>query len=207
MYLKPGWTRVCSKLHFTGEISQLPPVYSALKFGGEALYKKARRGEDVKLAPRSVYVEAISIRAQEPDGRFLLEIRCGKGTYIRSLVHDIGAYLGCGAHMSFLLRTRSGEFAIENAFTLDELKTSDDIENALVPMDMPLKRYCAAYYSKELRTSIINGQTLRPEHIDLPDTAAPQYVRIYAGSEFAGMGELGADGTVKIKAMLLERQI
>ena len=105
---------------FRGEIEQVPPMYSALKHAGEPLYKLARRGEEVERKPRRVTItELVQVggRGDRPE----LRVRCSKGTYIRTLAEDIGAALGCGAHLAALRRSASGRFRIEDAATLDAL--------------------------------------------------------------------------------------
>ncbi len=105
---------------FVGTIRQRPPVYSALKVKGERLYKKARRGEDVEVPERNVRIYALEILSMEgPFVRF--QVRCSKGTYIRSLAHDIGQALGVGAHLVALRRTAIGPFHVEEAFTPQEI--------------------------------------------------------------------------------------
>lgn len=106
---------------FEGEIEQRPPIFSAIKIGGERLYKKARRGEEVEIPTRKVFIhhlKVLEIRGQE----VAVEVKCSKGTYIRSLAHDIGEVLGCGAHLSALRRTQIGEFKVENAYQLPQLQ-------------------------------------------------------------------------------------
>lgn len=105
---------------FRGEIMQAPPAYSAVKQGGEALYKLARRGEAVAAAPRPVTVYALDILAF--DGTVLqARVSCSAGTYVRSLAHDLGQALGCGAHLSALRRSAVGRFAVQDAITLEGL--------------------------------------------------------------------------------------
>ena len=106
---------------FIGEIRQTPPMYSAIKRGGKRLYELARRGESVEVAPRACRVDDVRLTASLGNGRYRLEVDCGKGVYIRTLCHDIGAYLGCGGHMAALARTRAGVFTLENALTLEEV--------------------------------------------------------------------------------------
>jgi tRNA pseudouridine55 synthase len=102
-----------------GNISQLPPVFSAIKIGGERAYKKARRNEEVKMPPREVSVNEFTFTKIElPEIHF--EIKCSKGTYIRSLAHDLGQNLGCGAHLKALKRTAIGDFNVQDAYSLDE---------------------------------------------------------------------------------------
>ncbi|MGL1887093.1 MAG: tRNA pseudouridine(55) synthase TruB [Reichenbachiella sp.] len=104
---------------WTGPIMQVPPIYSAIKIDGERAYKIARRKEEAKIEPRPVIVPKFEVNTDNfPEISFLIE--CSKGTYIRSLVRDVGEDLGCGAYMSELKRTAIGEFKIEDAFNLEE---------------------------------------------------------------------------------------
>lgn len=122
---------------FTGEISQIPPMYSAIKIGGKKLYDIARKGGEVERQPRAVTIFKLSLIGED-NGDFLLKVRCSKGTYIRTLCHDIGKKLGCGAALSSLRRTRCGSFDVSEALTLDEITTlanSGKIESALLPVD------------------------------------------------------------------------
>ncbi|MBU0561427.1 MAG: tRNA pseudouridine(55) synthase TruB [Bacteroidetes bacterium] len=106
---------------FVGEIEQIPPMYSALKFKGQALYKYARKGIDVKREPRKVNILSFEITKTDlPDIHFSIE--CSKGTYIRVIADDFGSALGCGAYLKSLRRIKIGEYAVDNAFTLKELE-------------------------------------------------------------------------------------
>lgn len=103
---------------FTGDIQQVPPVFSACKIDGDRAYDLARKGKEVTLRPKTVHVEAINIvECRLPILK--IHVVCGKGTYIRSLAHDIGKALGSGAHLTALRRTRVGDYSIENCFTLE----------------------------------------------------------------------------------------
>jgi tRNA pseudouridine55 synthase len=109
---------------FTGEIEQVPPSYSAVKFKGKKLYELARLGINVKVEPRKVSIKELNIyKISMPEVSFT--VTCSKGTYIRQLACDIGSALGCGAHLSRLRRTRSGEFTVKEAVTLEELRGMD----------------------------------------------------------------------------------
>jgi tRNA pseudouridine55 synthase len=107
---------------FLGEIEQRPPMYSAVKMGGERLYKKARRGETIERPPRSVTVYRFDVQRRGDDVDFVVE--CSKGTYIRTLAHDLGQALGVGAHLAALRRTAIGPYRVEDAWTLDALAES-----------------------------------------------------------------------------------
>lgn len=116
---------------FRGEIQQVPPPYSALKRGGEAAYRRARRGEEVVLEPRPVTLYRLELTSYDaPSVR--VEVECSAGTYLRSLAHDLGQSLGTGAHLSELTRTRSGPFLIEQAVALDDLDGLDPHDPGVV---------------------------------------------------------------------------
>ena len=122
---------------FTGELKQVPPMVSAVKVGGERLYKKARRGEEVERAPRVVTVYELAMVDFDPRGATAtLDIACSAGTYVRTLVHDIGESLGCGAHLAALRRTENAGFTIDEAVNLEDveagrLRPSSDAVRAL----------------------------------------------------------------------------
>src|SRR5215831_11301759 len=103
-----------------GEQTQIPPMYSAIKQGGVRLYDRARAGEDVERAPRPIRIDRLELLAFEPP-RFRIAVACSKGTYVRSLVADLGNAVAAGAHLAELRRTRSGRFTLEQAVTLDRL--------------------------------------------------------------------------------------
>ena len=122
---------------FRGDILQVPPMYSAIKVDGKPLYKTARKGGEVERQPRRVTVFSLE-RTGMIEGDITLSIRCSKGTYIRTLCHDIGAALGCGGAMSALRRTAAGPFSIENARTLDAVLAAaerGEAEKFLLPVE------------------------------------------------------------------------
>ena len=104
----------------TGELDQIPPMFSALKQDGRRLYQRARAGEVVDRAPRRIRIDRLALVAFDPP-HFTVEIACSKGTYVRSLVADLGTDVGCGAHLTALRRTRSGRFSIDQAVPLDQV--------------------------------------------------------------------------------------
>ena len=120
---------------FTGAFEQIPPMVSAIKKDGVPLYKLARKGQEVERAPRPVTVSNYEIsRIELPEVDFT--VNCSKGFYVRTYAHDIGAKLGCGAHLSALRRTRSGRFTLDRAITVDQLKTMprEDLWKTLVSL-------------------------------------------------------------------------
>jgi len=191
---------------FEGEIEQIPPMYSALKRDGERLYKLARKGETIELEPRKCRVDGVEYLGSEGDDTYLLRIHCGKGVYIRTLCHDIGKVLGCGAHMKTLERTAAGIFTLENALTrdeIDDLFKNGRLEEALLPLDAPLGHLPRIdVFGERVRHAVKNGNPLKKNwiHDEIPEEC--DAVRIYLEGVFAGIGQPQADGTVRFRAML-----
>ena len=130
---------------FRGDIQQIPPMYSAIKVGGKKLYEIARRGGEVERKPRAVHIRELKLLGRGGED-WLLDVTCSKGTYIRTLCHDIGETLGCGGCLSALRRIRAGEFSIENAFTLDAIREAaerGEAEGLLIPVDSLFQEYSA----------------------------------------------------------------
>ena len=121
---------------FRGDILQVPPMYSALKVDGKKLYEIARRGGEVARPARPITIEELTVLG-EADGDYVLRVRCSKGTYIRTLCHDIGAALGCGGVMSALRRTEVGGYRVEDAHAMDELCAlpREAAQRLLLPVD------------------------------------------------------------------------
>ena len=119
---------------FTGDIMQVPPMYSAIKVDGKKLYELARAGKEIERKERPVTIHSLEIVSREGKD-ITLDIDCSKGTYIRSLCHDIGIKLGCFAHMAHLQRTKSGTFTIDDAVKLSCLADISDIEKRLIPTE------------------------------------------------------------------------
>ena len=148
---------------FVGDISQTPPAYSAVKVGGQPAYRMARKGQDVALKARPARVYSIDVlRYEPPDLEIMVE--CGKGTYIRSVAHDLGQALGCGAHLAALCRTRVGPFSVEDAMTREDLEAA--FENGtwaecLLPMDYGLLHLPAITLHIEDEKDLRHGQALR----------------------------------------------
>ena len=119
---------------FRGPILQLPAMYSAIKRRGKKLYEIARRGGEVEREPRPITISRLELTDRDEAGDWGLEIDCSKGTYIRTLCHDIGEALGCGGCMSALRRVRAGRFTVDMAHTLDEIRS--DPEGCLLPVEL-----------------------------------------------------------------------
>lgn len=118
---------------FRGEIEQLPPIYSAIKVNGKKLYEYARNGEDVEIKPRGVNIYKLELISFDEENQVLkLLIECSKGTYIRSIAHDLGEALGCYGHLINLVRIKAGNFEVESSIKLDEIMNIDDVEKSLI---------------------------------------------------------------------------
>lgn len=125
---------------FQGEISQIPPMYSAIKIGGKKLYELARAGKEVERKPRQITVFSLTGKQISTEEWELL-IHCSKGTYVRTLCHDIGQALGCGACMTALRRVKAGNYPIEQSIPLDEIVASENPEALLLPIDSMFASY------------------------------------------------------------------
>ena len=128
---------------FTGEIQQVPPMYSAIKIGGQKLYQIARRGGEVERPARPVTIYELELLDQTGPGDYTLRIRCSKGTYVRTLCHDIGQALGCGGALFSLRRTQSAGFFLDQAVTMDQVSAHPAPQQLLLPVDRYFSRYPA----------------------------------------------------------------
>lgn len=187
---------------FTGDIMQIPPMFSALKRDGQKLCDLARQGVEIEVQPRPTQVHAIDVMHVLADGSYMIKIRCGKGTYIRTLCHDIGRAMGTQAHMGLLLRTQTGMFTLDDAHTIEEIQACDDLSTLLVPMDRPLAHVPRVDVVSWAERFVRNGNALtRKElHGEIPDDKP---VRLYLNDRFAGIGRM-RDEHMKFEAMLLE---
>lgn len=128
---------------FTGEISQIPPMFSAIKINGQKLYDLARQGREVERRPRGVTIFALEVVERLSETDYILRIRCSKGTYVRTLCHDIGQALGCGGALFSLRRTQSAGFSLDQAVTMDQVSAHPDPQQLLLPVDRYFSRYPA----------------------------------------------------------------
>jgi tRNA pseudouridine55 synthase len=186
----------------TGWIEQVPPMYSAIKRDGQRMYELARKGQQAQLSARPAWVSAFEYIEKTGQDRHLVRIACGKGVYVRTLIHDLGRKLGCGAHMAFLLRTRSGAFDIDRALTLDELK--HDPAGALMPLDMPLEHLPAVCVGAEKARLIANGAPFDAEGLE-PQPPEGVALRVYVDGRFAGIGQ-SSGGMVRFRALLMRAE-
>ncbi len=120
---------------FRGDIQQIPPMYSAIKREGKKLYELARRGQEIERDPRPITIYELELLDQRSPTDFNLRVLCSKGTYIRTLCHDIGQALGCGGTLAALRRTKSAGFSLQEAVTLEEVAAREDPASLLLPVD------------------------------------------------------------------------
>lgn len=183
---------------FTGEIEQLPPMYSAIQIDGKRLYDLARQGIEVEREKRRVTIYSLEFVSHE-NNEYTIDVKCSKGTYIRSLIDDIGKELGCGAVMTRLRRTLSNGFTVEDAHTEDELKNSQDPESFIVPVDTVLADYPSIKVSDAQAKRFKNGGELDIQRIHTKLTES--LYRVYAGDgSFLGLGAYrNGDSSLRVK--------
>ncbi|MGI8315134.1 tRNA pseudouridine(55) synthase TruB [Halobacillus mangrovi] len=159
---------------FQGEVTQVPPMYSAVKVNGKKLYEYAREGKEVERPTRQVMIKEIElmdeeITFQDPSASFSIRVVCSKGTYIRTLCVDIGKALGYPAHMSFLIRTKTGDISKEDCYTFDEIqKTVDEgkPDSLLLPISRGLNHLSSWEIDEKMKSLIKHGQVLEtPDEI------------------------------------------
>ncbi len=195
---------------FTGSIEQVPPMHSALKHEGKALYEYARAGVEIEREPRRVTIHAIVIVEGEKD-RWTLDVRCSKGTYIRTLAEDIGRALGCGAHLAALRRTGSGTMTLDQAVTLEALEAMSEAERdaCLLDADALIADCPAVRLDAENAARFLSGMRRRLELADA------DCVRVFGPEPkaFLGAGHIAAGelistrllSPIEVQGLLTER--
>jgi tRNA pseudouridine55 synthase len=186
---------------FRGPIEQVPPMYSALKQGGERLYRKARRGEVVERKPRRIQIHRLELDHWAPPV-FGLDVRCSKGTYIRALVEDVARAAGSCAHVTALRRYAAGPYGEADMHTLAELETlagdgADRLAGAVLAPDTALDGLPAVTLTVPDAMRLAQGKV-----VQLPPGGEPGLARIYAADGFLGVGLRGADGELRVKRLL-----
>lgn len=176
-------------LSFVGNYLQVPPMYSALKVNGKKLYELAREGKEVERPARPVTIYEIEI-LEENMPEFTIRAVCSKGTYIRTLCHDIGQKLGCGAVMSALTRSRVGEFRVEKSYTLSRIQQLSDegrLWEILVPIEKVFENIPSITVKKEASKALLNGNQLKTEEIENPADKGDKF-RVYSSEgDFYGI--------------------
>ena len=172
---------------FLGPIEQIPPMYSAIKINGQKLYELARKGKEVARKPRSITIHELELQAGG-GAEYLLRVRCSKGTYVRTLCHDLGAALGCGGCMSSLRRTRAGSFTLRQALTMQqvlEFAAEHDPQQLLMPADALFAEVSPLIVTMGQAAKLKNGAQIKDWQF------APGTYRVYAeDGEFLLLGRV-----------------
>ncbi|MDJ0881246.1 MAG: tRNA pseudouridine(55) synthase TruB [Gammaproteobacteria bacterium] len=187
---------------FTGKIQQIPPMHSAVKHQGERLYVLARKGLEVERQSREITIYNLELLSFEDD-RVDLAIHCSKGTYIRTLVEDIGKTLGCGAYLTSLHRTGVQPFWDETSYTLDDLREISQqgleaLDQCLLPIEHILMDWPKIELDSDLTYYLLQGQP-----VQIPQSPTSGYVRLIDGEKgFIGLGFIQSDGRIAPKRMM-----
>lgn len=188
---------------FTGQISQIPPMHSAIKVDGQPLYKLAHQGKEIERKPRTVQVYEIRLLRLEGD-ELDIEVHCSKGTYIRTLAEDIGERLGCGAHLAALRRTGSTPFSLEQTVSLPEIEHlaeegTDALDELLLPMETALEDWTKVILSSQSAYYLCQGQAVM-----VPKAPSEGMVTLFSdGGGFLGVGEVLDDGRVAPRRLMV----
>ncbi|WP_308389203.1 tRNA pseudouridine(55) synthase TruB [Acidithiobacillus sp. AMEEHan] len=183
---------------FRGRISQIPPMFSAIKRDGQPLYRLARKGVEVEREARSVEIYSLDLLSWVGD-ELILDIHCSKGTYVRSLAQDLGRLLGCGAHIRELRRISSGSFSLDAAYDLDRLAAARESGQCpLQAMDLALQDLPAVILTENTAYYVRQGQGVVIAH-----APAPGRIRLYGPqAQFLGLGEVMEDGKVAPRRLM-----
>ncbi|MET3616523.1 tRNA pseudouridine55 synthase [Peptoniphilus olsenii] len=189
--------------NFLGIQEQTPPKYSAIKIKGKKLYEYAREGQDISIPKRKIIIHSIHLLDFNNKDEITIKVLVSKGTYIRSLANDIGNYLGTYGTLTNLRRTRSGDFKIQDALTLEDFKNlnAKQINQKLLPIDEALKHLQKIDVNPNFYDNIINGQFYK-----LNRPYKNNDYRIYCNNFFIGLGEIriiNGDYYLKIKKRLM----
>ena len=189
-----------------GEIDQIPPIYSALKVNGKRMCDLARSGkvDEIVVKSRRVNIKDINILSIN-NNKIMFYVKCSKGTYVRSICYDIGKELGCGGHMSFLLRTSSGKFNLENGITLEQLqeyKENNTLDKYLYDIDYVLSNLNHVEIHQNAYKYYTNGSVIdNKRFIKQSFNDKDELVRVYCNGNFLGTGKLSKkDNTIQLKS-------
>lgn len=197
--------------NFRGDLRQVPSMYSALKYQGKKLYEYARQGIEVPREARSITVYQLQVVRCEGD-ELELEIHCSKGTYIRTIIDDLGEQLGCGAHVIYLRRVQVATYPIERMVTLEQLNVllaqaqaialDELLDPLLMPMDSPVENYPEVNL-----LPVVAGYVKQGQPVQVAGAPASGIVRITEGEKrkFIGVGTIADDGRVAPRRLVVER--
>jgi len=197
----------CLLAEYRGEITQIPSMFSALKVGGQPLYKLARQGIEVERKERTITVHSLDVTHRSAD-TLQLDVRCSKGTYIRTLADDLGRDLGCGAHVVELRRLAAGPFREQETVTLDELRSlagnRQEMESKLLPVCSAVKDWPSVELTEITTSYLRQGQP-----VQIANAPTTGWVSIFSestneGGKFVGIGEILDDGRIAPRRLVVE---
>lgn len=185
---------ICETLEkFVGPQQQIPPMYSALKKDGVRLYELARKGQSVEITPREIEVFSLNQLSQlDENGEFLIDTTVSKGTYIRSLVRDIGESLGCGACLSMLTRTKTAGFGLDMCVDLDHL-TQENISEYLLPAERAVSYMPQVNATEKQAVRFTNGGQLSLDRLKITNAKNGDFFRVNFGDTFLGIGQVDGE--------------
>jgi len=201
-----------SMMSFLGESDQIPPMHSAIKMGGKKLYQLARQGVELEVPPRRIRIHQIRLLSFHSPDSIQFEVSCSKGTYIRALCRDIGNDLGCGAVMSFLIRTGTGPFSVQKSSSLDEILLAVEqgyLSRLIQPMEKVLDPILPSIILKEeSHEKICHGNSVDVESVqsNMDGIAPGEPCCIFCGKTFMGIGTCQSTGKkefIRMKSVLL----
>lgn len=191
--------QVCAE--FVGQIQQMPPMYSALKHKGKRLYELAREGVEVEREPRTISIHELVVESvQLPE--IEISVHCSKGTYVRTLAEDIGARLGCGAHVTALRRTGVGPYTEYPMYSMEQIEAAAEqgpsaLDELMLPIDTALADWPAVTVNADSAFYLRQGQAVL-----VPKAPTEGWLRIYHGEDFLAVGEIQDDGRVAPRRLM-----
>lgn len=190
---------------YRGDIKQIPPMFSAIKVNGQPLYKLARQGIEIERKERPVHIYNLEVKAREFD-EITLDIRCSKGTYVRTLAEDIGSDLGCGAHVIGLRRLGAGPFTIDETVQMDALESlaadKEQLDSLLLPISSAVKDWPSVELTDVTASYVRQGQP-----VQIANAPTQGWVSIFSETgdddEFIGVGEILEDGRIAPRRLVV----
>lgn len=192
---------------FEGTTMQMPPMYSAISQNGVRLYKLARQGIEVERPKREITIHSSIVSHDDKNHEYTIDVECSSGTYIRSLISDIGEKLGCGAVMTALVRTKANGFSLDDCITLEELQKLQEenrVEEFVIPVEKALSSYREISVTPAQAKRFANGGELGLNRLKEPLETKGEYIRVNSpDNEFIGIGEVG-DESLTVKRLLIK---
>ncbi|MCL1823754.1 MAG: tRNA pseudouridine(55) synthase TruB [Oscillospiraceae bacterium] len=193
---------------YTGEIEQIPPMFSAVQIGGKRLYELAREGKEIERKPRKITIRDLKIEEYKNNSG-VMRVFCSKGTYIRTLIHDIGQELGAGAVMTSLIRTRTGNFTLEDCYKIDDLQTENftSLQKLLTPLEKFFSCYPKCLLDKEQTRLVTNGVKLDAGRVNFEKHDSELYTVYTDDMVLIGLANLNKENTLEFTQKFQRRTV